>query len=171
MPNTLSVSEALKQEGQSFPFAAEVAVEEMEIFGDRVRIDGVSAEGQYTASGETVSLRGTARGTVHAHCARCLTPVARNVEAELAAEFAHTPDPEDPDQYSYEASTIDLTDPVRDALVLELPIRFLCAEDCRGLCPKCGVNLNTGSCTCRDDGEDTSPFRVLRSIVENNEEV
>ena len=82
-----------------------------------------------------------------------------------------TPDPEDPDQYVFEASSIDLTDAIRDALTLELPLRVLCKEDCKGLCPKCGVNLNTGSCSCPKGTGKPNPFEALKSIVENHEEV
>ena len=62
-------------------------------------------------------------------------------------------------------------DAIRDALTLELPLRVLCKEDCKGLCPKCGVNLNTGSCSCPKGTGKPNPFEALKSIVENHEEV
>ena len=99
-------------------------------------------------------------------------PLAADAQLpEMEAVFARQPDPNDPDQYAFEGYTVDLSEAVKDALVLQLPMRFLCKEDCRGLCPKCGVNLNTGSCSCREGEDDVNPFSVLRSIVENDEEV
>ena len=80
-------------------------------------------------------------------------------------------DPDDPDLYVFEASTIELTDAVRDALVMEIPTRIICSEDCKGLCPTCGVNRNLVSCTCQEGGEVTNPFAALKSIVLNDEEV
>ena len=62
-------------------------------------------------------------------------------------------------------------DAIRDALTLELPLRVLCKEDCKGLCPKCGVNLNTGSCSCPKGTGKPTPFEALKSIVEQHEEV
>ena len=60
---------------------------------------------------------------------------------------------------------------MRDALLLELPYRFLCSEDCKGLCSNCGINLNLGTCTCHEEEEVTNPFSALKAIVQNNEEV
>ena len=54
----------------------------------------------------------------------------------MDVQFARHTDPEDPDLYSFEGSKADLTDAVRDALLLELPYRFLCSEDCKGLVPQ-----------------------------------
>ena len=167
----LKVSNALNNEGQSFPFEMDIAIPEMEIFGDRVSLKDVHASGTYVSSGENISIQGSAKGVAHASCARCLRRIEQPVQAQFEAEYAHHPDPEDPDQYSYDASELDLTDAVRDSLVLELPIRFLCKEDCKGLCPVCGTDLNTGTCTCREGIDDMNPFSVLRSIVQNNEEV
>ena len=59
----------------------------------------------------------------------------------------------------------------KNALVLELPYRVLCREDCRGLCPKCGKNLNEGPCTCQEGDEVMNPFSALKAIVKDEEEV
>ncbi|MGN0802238.1 MAG: YceD family protein [Candidatus Faecivicinus sp.] len=171
MASTLNVTNALKNPGQEYPFEADCSIEEMDVLGDPVRFDNVAAKGTYVGSGETVSLEAVATATVTSRCARCLAEVTLPIAAELHAEFARQPDPENPDQYCFEASTLELTDAIRDALVLELPLRFLCKEDCKGLCPKCGTDLNAGSCTCQEGDDDFNPFAALRSIVENNEEV
>jgi len=171
LASTLSVSNALKNPGQEYPFTADAVIEEMEVFGDPVRFENVAVKGSYVGSGETVSIDAIATATVISRCARCLEEVRLDITAEMNAEFARQPDPENPDLYCFEASTLELTDAIRDALVLELPMRFICKEDCKGLCSKCGTNLNTGSCTCQEGDDDLNPFAALRSIVENNEEV
>ena len=66
---------------------------------------------------------------------------------------------------------IELTDAVRDALLLNMPMRVLCREDCRGICPRCGINLNKGPCTCQEGAEVINPFSALKNIVLNDEEV
>ena len=58
---------------------------------------------------------------------------------------------------------VDLDDLLRQQLYLSLPVKNLCAEECRGLCPGCGANLNQADCTC-GAGEDRSPFAVLRQL-------
>ena len=171
MPSKLNVSDALKNPGQSFPFNADCEIEEMEIFGDSVLLTDVTCKGTMVGGIDTVGFEGEADATVTTRCARCRDEIVRPLHAQVDAVYSRVPDPEDPDLYSFEAYTVDLTDAIRDALVLELPMRFLCSEDCKGLCPKCGTNLNTGTCTCQEGVDDSNPFAALRSIVVNNEEV
>jgi len=171
LASLLSVAKALKYPGQTYPFEAAAQIEEMEVFSDPVRFEDVAAKGTYVGSGETVALKADVTAMVVSRCARCLEEVRFPIAAQLDAEFARQPDPEDPDQYGFEGSTLELTEAIKDALVLELPIRFICSEDCKGLCSQCGTNLNTGSCTCQKGEDDLNPFAALRSIVQNNEEV
>lgn len=171
MSAMLDVSKALKYPGQVYPFELGVEIEDMEVLSDPVAFSNVAVSGEYFGAGERVSIRGEVTSTVTSRCAKCLEPVVIAVRAELDAQYARQLDPEDPDLYSFEGSKADLTDAVRDALLLELPYRFLCSEDCKGLCPKCGVNLNLGTCTCQEGAEVTNPFSALKAIVQNNEEV
>ena len=171
MASTLNVTKALQNSGQEYPFTADARIEEMEVLGDPVRFIDVEAHGSYVGTGTAVSIIAEVTATVLSRCARCLEEVRFPIAAKLDAQFSRQPDPDDPDQYLFEASTVDLTEALKDALVLELPLRFLCKEDCAGLCPRCGTNLNTGSCTCQKGVEIPNPFEALRSIVENNEEV
>ena len=149
MGSTLNVTEALKHPGQGYPFQADVSLEDMIVLDDPVRLATVHVEGTLMGSGEAISVLATAAAEISTRCSKCLEPMRMGLEAELDVRYMRVPDPEDPDLYAYDASTIDLTDPVRDALTLEMPLRFLCSEDCKGLCVKCGVNLNTGPCPCQ----------------------
>ena len=84
-------------------------------------------------------------------CRRCLEPVEVKVEAEIRALFTQDPDAlEEPDSYPLapDATEIDLAPAVREELVLAVPRYVLCREDCRGLCPRCGHDLNAGPCGC-----------------------
>ena len=171
MSSIINISTALKHPGQSYAFQADAVLDTMHVLGDTVRFENIAATGTYITNDENVNLEGSASADVISHCARCLKEVRIKLRAPIDAEFVHRPDPEDPDQYSYDASVLDLTDAIKDALVLELPLRFLCREDCKGLCPRCGADLNLGSCTCQEGDDDFGPFAALRSIVQNNEEV
>ena len=168
----LDVSKALKNPGQIFPFEAEVEIEEMEVLSDPVHFVDVRVEGEYLCAGDNrISLKARVSAQADTRCSRCLEPVRIPVNAEVDAIFDRQPDPEDPDLYSFEASTVELTDPVRDALVLELPMRVLCSPECKGLCPVCGINLNKDTCTCQEGAEVANPFSALKNIVLNDEEV
>jgi uncharacterized protein len=84
-------------------------------------------------------------------CRRCLEQVVVSVEADVRALFTQDPDAlEDADSYPLapDATEIDLAPAVREELVLAVPQYVLCREDCRGLCPRCGQDLNAGPCGC-----------------------
>ncbi len=72
---------------------------------------------------------------------------------------------EQPDDYyeTYSGEKIDLSEFLKEQIVLSLPYKLLCKEDCKGLCPKCGTNLNIEKCNCKNNWED-SKFAVLRNI-------
>jgi len=167
----LDVSNALKFPGQVYRFDAELELPEMEVLNDPVRFEDIAVHGEYFAAGDKISVRCQADAVVHTRCSRCLEPVQMSISAEVDACFARMPDPEDPDLYTYESSVVNLTDAVSDALLLELPYRFLCSENCKGLCSSCGINLNLGTCTCQEGLNVTNPFSALKAIVQNNEEV
>jgi uncharacterized metal-binding protein YceD (DUF177 family) len=59
---------------------------------------------------------------------------------------------------------IDVNDDVRQTVFLAVPLKLLCSESCKGLCPQCGINLNMGTCACTDDPAD-GRWEKLRSLV------
>jgi uncharacterized protein len=63
-------------------------------------------------------------------------------------------------------TAIDLTEDVRQTLLLSFPLKNLCREECRGLCPRCGTNWNEQACTCSDDVND-GRWDALRSLKKN----
>ena len=109
-------------------------------------------------AGERVTVRGTVRGTAKLECVRCVGTFEMPVEAPLdvfaerigSARRKADEVELDRDDYMrfHDGRTLDLRDDVREALMLEIPITPRCREDCRGLCPKCGADLNQGPCGC-----------------------
>ena len=119
---------------------------------------GVRAELRVEKSGSRVSVRGTVSSTAHLTCVRCLHDFERGVTADLTV-FAEQSgssrnraeeDLLERDHYMlfHDGRRLDLCESVREALLLELPITPRCREDCLGLCPKCGAELNLGPCAC-----------------------
>ena len=66
--------------------------------------------------------------------------------------------------------TLDLAPLVTEDILLELPTRILCREDCKGLCPKCGTNLNESTCDCNQDAEVDSRLSVLLTLLDQDDE-
>jgi uncharacterized protein len=102
------------------------------------------------------------QGRLHAQaalgCSRCLEPVAVPLDVELEEIFTPTIDiltgrpvqSEEEDQALWidDRHLLDLSEVLRQGVLLALPMHVLCREECRGLCPVCGQNLNQGSCGC-----------------------
>jgi uncharacterized protein len=98
-----------------------------------------------------ILVRGTLDTVVRAPCDRCLCDVDVPVRVDDACyHFEEMP-----------VGVLDLTEPVREDILLVLPQGCLCRDDCRGLCPSCGQNLNEGTCSCPASGDDDSPWGAL----------
>lgn len=89
---------------------------------------------------------GTVEGAWEGPCRRCLKPVQGTLRAEVQELFEANP--REGETYRLGHDFIDLEPLAREALVLDLPLAPLCREDCRGLCPTCGADLNLGDCDC-----------------------
>ncbi len=124
---------------------------------------------------DLIEVEGTISCTARLSCARCLAefdlPIATAVrlaytralpEAEAPGD-AEAVDPEVLDLLPFSGEEIDLTEGVQEEIVLALPLRALCREDCRGLCPRCGADWNRGPCTCPQQ-EQAGPFAALRNL-------
>ena len=145
--------------------------------GDTIAYAGpVTFSGSYMLADETVIVRGTVCADIASNCARCAGPALTHVEAELEEAFVRDTGDEraealDGDTYMYSGHVLELDDAVRTALLLELPSRILCKEDCKGLCSQCGANLNVRECSCQKDLIRKNPFSALASLLNEVEEV
>ena len=101
---------------------------------------------------EMAVVEGTLSIEVTMPCSRCLKPVRVSVEAPFLEHFKVGSAPqtgEEADLFiAVPDNEVDLTPYVEEAVQLELPLVPLCAEDCKGLCPECGTDLNEGECGC-----------------------
>jgi uncharacterized protein len=108
-----------------------------------------------------VLVTGSATVAVHVTCNRCLTEWDEIETVELTQLFTAQPDE---DGYRIDHDAVDLEGPLRDEVTLALPLAPLCGEDCRGLCPTCGADLNADPCGGHPESGD-SPFAVLRELL------
>lgn len=111
-------------------------------------ITQATVELSFSVATNEILVRGKISGNRRIECARCLT----QTEQPFNEEFVET--------YSTKTEIIDIMSLVRQTLALTEDIRFLCKEQCKGLCPHCGKNLNEGPCDCKP--ENLSPFAVLK---------
>ncbi len=130
-----------------------------------------------------IRVKGGLRGWVDMECTRCMEGFRRRVDIEVdefyrrpgmgavGADGRPLPGKEvlEEDEYVIEEGSIDLGILVNDAILLGLPIKRLCEEECRGLCQYCGKNLNRGDCTCTVESIDPR-LEVLRTLLAEGEE-
>lgn len=140
--------------------------------GELERSGPLAAAVRLSRDGERVLLEGSLEVALDLVCDRCLAPWRLPVKADfrlvlelVAAETADQADEhicrsDEMDTVALSEPLVDLDDLLRQQLYLSLPAKSLCREECRGLCPVCGADLNQGACNCRTGGGD-SPFAVL----------
>lgn len=167
----LDLTRALKESGKEFPIALELALDPVEVLDDPVRFESVALAGHMIGAGESVSLKANVSATVYTRCSRCLCDVQMPLRASIEEIFTRAIDPDNPDIYPIDGSSVDIDPVVKDALLLELPMQFLCKSDCLGLCPACGKNRNEERCTCREGAQSANPFSALSELFKDNEEV
>jgi uncharacterized protein len=148
---------------RSVPFSVALQAREID-FGDRVRQVGpLEATGEavlQNATIEEIRVRGQLRVQMESDCDRCLEPAGFVIDGEFdlsylperlaggerREEFALREDESDVAFYSGDG--IELKDVLREHVLLSIPMRRLCREDCKGICPECGANRNVSSCGC-----------------------
>lgn len=112
-----------------------------------------------------LALRAEITAKLSCDCARCLREFEKSINLPIEAVLVEeAQDVEDPDIYLLDGNSIDVDEVILTAFILNLEQRFLCSEDCKGLCEKCGKNLNDGPCTCR--AESDPRFAVLEQLLE-----
>ena len=115
----------------------------------------VEIDALLTNIGDRLLLEGNAKGEVRLVCSRCLSEYETGFFVELKESFGHKGQCEgEEDILEFASGRIDIGPAVSQALLLWVPIKNLCAQDCRGLCPKCGANLNEAECSCVPDEID-----------------
>jgi uncharacterized protein len=101
-------------------------------------------------------------------CDRCVAPFGEQLTSSYTMLYVHEGseteylDPEEFQVLSAGQNIIDLTEDVRQTLLLAVPFKLLCNKECKGLCPTCGVNLNQGSCSCKNESVDERWEQLLR---------
>ena len=105
--------------------------------------------------GETLYVKGHLHTTATLCCDRCLEWFDRPIGND---KFVFEK------KVKYHGEIIDLTENIREDIIVSLPLKTVCRQECRGLCPHCGRNLNTGQCGCKKGQIDT-PFAALDKLM------
>lgn len=161
----IDISDALRHPGREYDYAFEGGPE-----FEGVRLGGpLTVHAQYALESDALRVKGKIRTWIEASCSRCLKDMQFEVDERFNEVFVERAGDQDTYTFSREAKRVSLDQMVRDMLLTVLPMQLLCSEDCKGLCPKCGANLNEGPCGCGDGGDarnmdENNPFAKLKDL-------
>ena len=163
----LGLSKIIETPGASIPFSTSVDLSDL-CYGVSYPVtEPVRAEGQVRNTAGVLVMTGAIHTTIHGTCDRCANDFDREVhipiDVVLVTEMANEEN-EDEWVFPLEGDSADLDDIVRTVFVLNLDSKLLCKEDCKGLCHRCGKNLNDGPCNCQKELDPR--FAALKQLLE-----
>ena len=164
----------LEREG-SLDIRAEIPSDDPSWEGTELRFSAplsVFGQVQSIPSGEVLA-RIRLQSFMAQECRRCLEPVRVRVDEELALLFVPPDESAGADEESVRLlpdgpGDLDLADAIREELILSLSTLALCRPDCKGLCPRCGINLNEDRCECSHEESDPR-WDTLRALNHERE--
>ena len=136
----------------SKPFRFQLDLSDLEFYGKHLITRPVQVEGSVTNHAGALVLEGTARSVLDLACDRCGKKFSREKVVALDSLVSNELEDEEHDEIIFlEGTELDLDDVVTTAFILAMDTKNLCSDDCKGLCAKCGVNLNEGICRCKPE--------------------
>ncbi|HHU32251.1 MAG TPA: DUF177 domain-containing protein [Clostridia bacterium] len=157
--------------GQTRDYELTAKLDDIIYGGERLSFDSpIHLQLNLTNIDHVIHVKGKIQADLQLKCARCISLFSYHLETEVHGEFhkeknTETLNPEREDYvYFYSGNTIDLTDMVVENILLDFPMKVVCCEDCKGLCPICGTNLNEYQCNCHENDIDPR-LAVLQKLV------
>lgn len=157
----------IPEEGQSVEFTTDVQVLDSDVFVP------VSIHVSILRVGETVFMKGNLQASVSLTCSRCLKRYTRDFDTSFNVRYApikrealekeHELTKDELDISYYSEGIIDLNELAAEQLILMLPMKSLCKDECKGLCMICGTDLNESQCNCQVDRIDPR-WAVLKKL-------
>ena len=163
----LGLSKIIDCPGASVPFSTSIDLRDLR-FGNCYPVsESVEAEGIVRNTAGVLMMTGVIKTCIHGICDRCASAFDRQMEVPidviLVTELADE-DHEDEWVFPLEGDSADLEDIIRTVFVLNMDSKLLCKPDCRGICCRCGKNLNVESCTCQKELDPR--FAALKQLLE-----
>ena len=164
----LDLRPILRTPGASLPFQFELDLSGLDFYGEKPFAHPVRVGGTVRNMAGALQLEGTAETTLELACDRCLKPFVRELALPVSTLLAEELEDEENDEIVLlEDGAVDLDEVFTTALVLSMDAKHLCSEDCKGLCPTCGADLNQGPCGCRKEPDPR--FAALAQLLDKEE--
>ena len=144
----LDLRSVFETEGSKKEFSEELDEREYELFGTKPFVERISVRGEVTNRAGVVTLSVQVSFPLRVACDRCLEEFTRQYDYTFTHTLVRQLQDEWQDYIQVEDGVLNLEELILSDILLELPTKLLCKEDCKGLCPQCGCNLNHQSCDC-----------------------
>jgi len=162
----LDLREIIAVPGSSVPFDCELETDRLDFPAVKAYRSAPHAQGRVYNEAGVLHLEGTLTAEMICICDRCGAEFESVKETELEAVIVEEENEEYPEYFVLEGNEIDLDEILSTCLILDMETKFLCREDCKGLCPRCGKNLNLGPCGCRKEPDPR--FAVLEQLLDKD---
>ena len=163
----LGLAQIMDRPGQSISFSTSVDLSDLQYGTTYPVSEPVVAEGSVRNTAGVLVMKGSVKTCIHGVCDRCASDFDADVEfpidAVLVKEFANEEN-EDEWVFPLEGDAADLEEIVRTVFVLNMDSQLLCKPDCKGMCCRCGTNLNEGPCSCQKELDPR--FAALRQLLD-----
>jgi len=168
----INLSGIIKNEGGVVAFSDNIHIGDMQSMGSEIRfLHPVAVSGKVLNIGSVLEMSGTAEGTLATNCGRCNKEIscgfAVDIKEILAQEDSKSASNDeissDEDVVTFIGYTLKMDEIVENSIYSKLELRYLCVDDCKGLCPICGKDRNTAACDCEDMQIDPR-FAVLSKL-------
>ena len=163
----LDLREIIHVPGASLPFSFQLDLSQEEFFGEHPIPRPVTVEGSVKNIADVLVLEGEAKSLLDYTCDRCMSGFSREKTVPLSFLLAETREGEDDGEIVLlEDGEIDVGELAYTAFILDMDTKHLCSEDCKGLCPGCGVNLNQEPCRCKKQADPR--WAALEQLLNKN---
>ena len=173
----INVANLADRPGEEIPFEFTTNAGEIDAIADTYSFEGdIVVRGVYVHTGRCYRFTGQISCTKSFVCDRCLEPSSLQQVHDFNEEFQHGSEPVSGGEKAkivnyFDGDVIDLSPVVRDVLLSDQPLNNICNADCRGLCLKCGANLNHGDCGCDRTVIDPRLAALQQLLKKNNSNI
>ena len=165
---SIDLHELIINPGKSLSFSCEPDTERLDDPAIERFLTPLTGTGEIRNDAGLLTLTGTLSARMLCICDRCASEFPMTKVTELAVTLAaELEDEENPDFYLLENEELDMDDVLEGCFIMDMDMRFLCREDCRGLCSRCGANLNEGDCGCKPEKDPR--LAVLEQLLDDKE--
>ena len=147
----INFSDLLSKKNRKKQISLSFELEPFEFEGEEIRaIEKVCVEGVAISENDVIVINASIKTKLKLNCSRCLDTFIYPIDIDIEERFTNDIDLQQDGTMFVEGDSLDITEIIENCIISTLPIKRLCKDDCKGLCPECGVNKNVENCSCLD---------------------